>query len=828
MAGNSRPKIVMNILANAGQARKEIEKLHGQIQSKFSKISGTAKGLGLAMVGATAGAVALTKTLITSGETAGTSNARIGQVAKSMGLFGNQTQQVTDRLVKLANVTARQTGVDQNQIKLTQAKLMSFKELAATAGKVGDHFDRATKAAVDMGAAGFGSAEQNAVQLGKALNDPIKGITALARSGVTFTQAEKDKIKALVESNRLHEAQGLVLSAIEKQVGGVALATANGTDKIKVAWSQVKEKLGQQVVPLVDKLASFITEKVMPAFDRWAETSGQKLGPALEKIGAFLANTVAPALMTMLPLIMQIGTASAPIIQQIAVMLLPALQALTAAISAHPALFAAIATAVTGLAGGIALFSKGLQAASIATKAYAAVQGTLNAVMAANPIGLVVIAIAALVAAFIYAWNNCKTFRDTLIGAWNAIKTATETVWNAIRDFFISAWEAIKNTFINSLSFVVGHWQTIWNTVQNIFTTIWTAIKDFFTMIWEALKAAFIAYLQFVVNYWQTIWNAIKAFFEVIWKGIQAFAKAAWKAFQKALGAFLKFISDLWKKTWNAIKAFFTSTWNALKAFALNVWNALKAFFLNWMKITRQFWQNTWNAIKAFFINAWNTMKATFINVMNTMRNLAKQTMDRIVNFFKTAWDTAKKIVLDAWNAVVDSIRNGIDNAVKWVAGLGSRVNSAIGDLGSLLVAPGKALLDGFFRGISAGWEEVKKKVSGFAAWIAAHKGPIDYDRVLLEPAGKAIMQGLMNGIESQRGNLKRQLNVLSSDIAGNTFTAPGFELGALTRNDNYSKTRAPEIHIHVNALNPSVETGRVIAEALNEHYAVNGSDRNL
>lgn len=122
----------------------------------------------------------------------------------------------------------------------------------------------------------------------------------------------------------------------------------------------------------------------------------------------------------------------------------------------------------------------------------------------------------------------------------------------------------------------------------------------------------------------------------------------------------------------------------------------------------------------------------------------------------------------------------------------------------------------------------MKKKVSGFAAWIAAHKGPIDYDRVLLEPAGKAIMQGLMNGIESQRGNLKRQLNVLSSDIAGNTFTAPGFELGALTRNDNYSKTRAPEIHIHVNALNPSVETGRVIAEALNEHYAVNGSDRNL
>jgi hypothetical protein len=85
---------------------------------------------------------------------------------------------------------------------LAQAKLLTFGELAKSADQAGGAFDRATKAAIDMGAAGFGTAEMNAVQLGKALNDPIKGVAALAKSGVTFTEQEKEKIKTLVESNK--------------------------------------------------------------------------------------------------------------------------------------------------------------------------------------------------------------------------------------------------------------------------------------------------------------------------------------------------------------------------------------------------------------------------------------------------------------------------------------------------------------------------------------------------------------------------------------------------------------------------------------------------
>jgi hypothetical protein len=225
---------------------------------------------GVAAAGAAIGA--LTYKLILSGEAANSADARVRNIAKSMGLFGDQSDAVAERLNNLADKIELQTGMDGNAIQMTQAKLLTFKELANTADEVGGNFDRATQAAVDMAAAGFGAAEQNAVQLGKALNDPINGLAALRRSGITFTEEEKEKIKALAESNRMHEAQALVLAAIEKQVGGTAAATANASVQIKAALNQGFEEVGK---PLAEALAS-----LTPQFLEFVEMAKPKLAEA--------------------------------------------------------------------------------------------------------------------------------------------------------------------------------------------------------------------------------------------------------------------------------------------------------------------------------------------------------------------------------------------------------------------------------------------------------------------------------------------------------------------------------------------------------------------
>jgi hypothetical protein len=250
---------------------------------------GAAAGIAAAAF-ATAG-VALTRFGIDAAkgaEQAAVAQRRLDNIAKSMNIFGNAAGKVSKRLGEFAEANELIVGVDADVIKATQAKLLTFKELAATADTVGGAMDRATMAALDLASAGFGSAESNAVQLGKALNDPIKGITALRRAGITFTAAEQDKIKALVEGNRLLEAQDLILSAIETQVGGTAAATASAFERITLATNQVKDAIGEALLPVVEDFADELA-LLVPELQ-------SALGPAAEEVATILADNLLPAI----------------------------------------------------------------------------------------------------------------------------------------------------------------------------------------------------------------------------------------------------------------------------------------------------------------------------------------------------------------------------------------------------------------------------------------------------------------------------------------------------------------------------------------------------
>lgn len=248
---------------------------------------------------------------IKMGEEARKSERRLENIAKQMGLFGNNTAKVTQRLSEYAEAISFATGVDDELVRSAEAILLTFKELAKTADTTGGAFDRATIAAVDLAAAGFGEVESNAKQLGKALQDPVKGLTALRKAGVTFTKAEQDKIRALVESNRLLEAQELVLSAIETQVGGTAAATASATDRMSARFENLLETLSLALLPAVDEIATAFSnwmesdegkkavndlKDALIGFTTWVQSpSGKKaideLGASIKALGLFARDT---------------------------------------------------------------------------------------------------------------------------------------------------------------------------------------------------------------------------------------------------------------------------------------------------------------------------------------------------------------------------------------------------------------------------------------------------------------------------------------------------------------------------------------------------------
>jgi hypothetical protein len=289
----------VKIGADASQFTSEMNKVdrRGKSMGEKMKAAGKMAAVGIAAIGAAAVASAaavgaLAIKMIDIGENANTADDRLSHIVKQMSVFGDESEKVSERLLKQARAQSMVTGTDIKSIKATQAKLATFKELLMTADQMGGSFDRATQASLDMAAAGFGEAEQNAVQLGKALNDPIKGINSLTRSGITFTAQEKEKIKTLVETGKMLDAQKIILAAIEMQVGGTAEKTANGMAKIKNAISLVIEdaakplargfeQVSESLIAMGPKIEAFM-ESITPKIREVADTIGMAISEAIE------------------------------------------------------------------------------------------------------------------------------------------------------------------------------------------------------------------------------------------------------------------------------------------------------------------------------------------------------------------------------------------------------------------------------------------------------------------------------------------------------------------------------------------------------------------
>lgn len=225
-----------------------------------SGFGGLKSTLGAVGIGLGLGQIANYATNAVKGfEQAEIASSKLASVMQSMGV-GTATKRVDAYAESLQDLTA----VDADIIKGAQTKLATFANLNKTIGKSGGAFDRATKAAVDLAAAGFGSIEGNAVQLGKALNDPIKGLSSLTRSGITFTAKEKDKIKTLVNTNKTLEAQELILEAIETQVGGTAEAGVSVFEKMNRSMESVSDEVGKILLPYMKDFSEFLLNDVIP------------------------------------------------------------------------------------------------------------------------------------------------------------------------------------------------------------------------------------------------------------------------------------------------------------------------------------------------------------------------------------------------------------------------------------------------------------------------------------------------------------------------------------------------------------------------------------
>lgn len=195
----------------------------------------------------------------------------VGKFVKSAFAEAEQAQKVgkqTDAVIKStgasANVTAkevqtlgkaleRKSAVDDEVVKSGENVLLTFRNVKNEVGKGNDIFNQATEAALNMSATLGTDLQSSVLQLGKALNDPVKGLTRLQRAGVSFTGAQIKLIKSLAAQGDLLGAQKVILKELSLEFGGAAAAAATPSERLKVAVGNLQEALGTILVPLVAK-----------------------------------------------------------------------------------------------------------------------------------------------------------------------------------------------------------------------------------------------------------------------------------------------------------------------------------------------------------------------------------------------------------------------------------------------------------------------------------------------------------------------------------------------------------------------------------------------
>lgn len=346
-----------------------------------------------------------------------------------------------EALGKLADRLSNVAAVDDEVIQSAGNVLLTFTKVQNQIGKGNNIFDQAAESALNMSAA-LGTDLQGAtLQVGKALNDPIAGVTALTRAGVQFTKQQKAQIKSLVASGDQLGAQKVILKELTTQFKGAAAAAATPSQKLKVAFDNIKESIGQRLLPFVAKLVDAFTRNVGPATE--------KIKKAFKDAQPFIAR-MGEIFRTVVSVIRTAITAIMPTLRQL--------------FATFQSVFASIRSIVTSVVGFIqALWARfGAQIMANAQRVWNGIKGIISGVL---------MFIRGIFSAF------AALLRGDWSGLWNGLKTAVAGIWKAIQGVIGVAIGELRHIISLAMGIIAEVWKGIWTKMRDAVSSIFGGIK---------------------------------------------------------------------------------------------------------------------------------------------------------------------------------------------------------------------------------------------------------------------------------------------------------------------------------------------------------------
>lgn len=588
---------------------------------------------------------------VSGGEEAQNIQAQLQAVLKSTGGVAGVT---ADQVNNLAGSFSKVTTFSDESIVSGENLLLTFTNI----GK--DIFPQATEAMLNMSQALGQDMKSSAIQLGKALQDPILGVTALRRVGVNFNDEAKKTIENMVKTGDLAGAQAFILRELNTEFGNSAKAagqTFAGQMKIlNNQFDEAQEKVGMALLPLLQQLGSSIIPKILPVVEALADalaTFFTVLGKGGDvSQAAFMMRDALDAAFGK-------GTGDkvwqlVQTIQNFVTNLMTQLAPAFEFVKAHAKEFIAAIGAIVGLSVVIDV-----------------VTGLIAVVTALNlPLVLIVGAVALLAAAWagdwggirektaaVWAWlqpvlaliwkwlaTNIPIAIQTVVKWWNtSFMPALQVVIKWVTGTFIPGFQKLVKFFQSDLptgvstgsasiiNTFLGALQSVADWISSVFTTVFESVRNFFeTLLVNAIL--------FFVGIWNSQFFApIRFATEFIQNVTLPFYRALAEFFIAVFAAAIRVVGEVWT---NIVLPALTSVW----AFASGV---LHPFFV----MLGIFFQTAFSAVLTAMSGIWsNVFLPALTSVWMFISGTLYPLLLTFVNWITTAFNTTVQTLSNLWN----------------------------------------------------------------------------------------------------------------------------------------------------------------------------------
>jgi phage-related protein len=698
---------------DAGSQSKQLE---GTFNTSFKRIA--------AYASAALGAIGVGKFLkdaFSAAEEAQKVNRLTAAVIKSTGGAAHVTASQVDEYAKSMSLV---TGVEDDQIASAENVLLTFRDVRNEAGKGNDVFNQGVLAAQNLSAALGTDLQSSVIQVGKALNDPIKGMTALRRVGVSFTTDQIAQVKALVASGHQLEAQKLILGELTKEFGGAAAAAATPGAKLAASAHEIEESVGNVILPLFSKFASFVVTTVDPAIQSaipfienlakvaiiafdigfggdsigrihgWLRVFAL-IGTAVRGLLDFIRGNVSsagvqigklfglqeddPRVTSIIKGLTRIRAVISSVVDFIREHWKPIL------VAAGIALALLIAPIVTLVAGLIALYIRFgvvrdvvdtvVQALIVAGRFVASIDWGRVFADVASVISASVAVIRSVITGIVrFFTSHSKDFSaiaKQIVAVWRQIVPTLRAALAAVVAIVRIPLGLIVALVVVAVQFLIGLWDRFGHQLLDHLRIAFNAVVLVVQGALQIIQGIFEVITGILTGHWSKAWDGLKDIAGGALKIVVGVVKALINEISTVIGLGMALISELWSAAWGRVRGVVTGVFDAVLGFVKRWWPLILGVLTGGLGL-----------IVALFITHFGQIRSFVSNLVSDVVGFFRSLPGRIIALAARVGSAA----LSIGKSILTGILKGLGSAVSFVSSVGRSIaNAAIGFINRII-----------------------------------------------------------------------------------------------------------------------------------------------